>query len=218
MPKKVIYTVGHSNHSADDFLRLLQPHGVNCVVDVRSIPASKYNPQFNKPLLASFLQEKDIIYLHFGREFGARHTNTFLHDENGRVDFEKVRQTEAFRLGVARLEEGIEKGYIPALMCAEANPLDCHRFSMIANYLDEHGYDVRHILKNGQIVSQKDLEKEILKKFAKKLPQPNIFEPNITREDQLKAAYRLHNNQVGWKGELRMENGEWRMENGELRM
>ena len=201
MPKKVIYTVGHSNHSAEHFLELLQAHGVDCVVDVRSIPSSQYNPQYNKPHLAAYLQENDIIYLHFGKEFGARQTNSFVHDEEGRVDFEKFRQTEAFRLGIARLEEGTEKGFVPALMCAEANPLECHRFSMISNYLTEHGYEVRHILKDKEIAAHEDLEKEILKKFAKKLPQPNIFEPDITKEDQIKAAYRLHNKIVGWKDE-----------------
>ena len=147
MPKPVIYTIGHSNHPAEYFLELLVAHGVDCVVDVRSIPSSQYNPQYNKPNLAAYLHENDIIYLHFGREFGARRTNAFLHDEDGRVDFEKVRQTEAFRLGTVRLEQGIEKGFVPALMCAEADPLECHRFSMIANYLKEHGYEVQHILK-----------------------------------------------------------------------
>ncbi len=201
MPKGVIYTVGHSNHPAEYFLELLQAHGVDCVVDVRSVPSSQYNPQYNKPNLSSYLRNNDVLYLHFGREFGARHANPGLHDEEGKVDFEKVRQTEAFRLGIARLEQGMDKGFVPALMCAEADPLECHRFSMISNYLEAHGIEVRHILKNKELVPHKKLEQEILKKFAKKLPQPNIFEPDITKEDQTQAAYRLHNKQVGWKEE-----------------
>ncbi|MEZ4960924.1 MAG: DUF488 domain-containing protein [Saprospiraceae bacterium] len=198
MPKKVIYTIGHSSHPAEYFLELLQAYGVDCVVDVRSTPASQYNPQYNKPNLANFLKENGIVYLHFGKEFGARHTNTALHDDDGKVDFEKVQATEAFRQGVRRLEEGVDKGYFPTLMCAEADPLDCHRFSMIAPFLEKHGFEVLHILKEKALASHAQLESELLKRYAKKLPQPNIFEPDITPEHQLKAAYRLHNQQVGW--------------------
>lgn len=208
MPKKVIFTIGHSNHPADYFLELLQAHGVDCVVDVRSTPASQYNPQYNKPALAGFLKNNDVLYLHFGREFGARHTNTLLHDDEGRVDFEKVQASGAFAEGVKRLDEGVEKGYFPALMCAEADPLDCHRFSMIAAYLKDHGFEVRHILKENEWVSHEELEQELLKRYAKKLPQPTIFEPDITREDQVRAAYRLHNQQVGWSPKTGNGNGD----------
>ena len=198
MPKKVIYTIGHSSHPAEFFLELLQTHGVDCIVDVRSTPASQYNPQYNKPVLANFLKFNNIMYLHFGKEFGARHTNSALHSDDGKVNFEKVQATEAFREGVRRLEEGVEKGFFPALMCAEGDPLDCHRFSMISGYLEERGFEVRHILKDNVWVAHEELEQELLKRYAKKLPQPTIFEPNITREDQIRAAYRLHNQQVGW--------------------
>ena len=198
MPKKIIYTIGHSNHPVEYFLALLKAYHIDCVVDVRSHPNSQYNPQFNKPLISAFLEEKDIVYLHFGKEFGARNTRDYLQDEEGRVDFEKVRKSEAFRLGIARLEESLRKGLVPSLMCAEANPLECHRFSMIASYLDAHGYEVQHILKDKTIVFHQELEQEILKKFAKKLPQPTIFQPEITREDQVRAAYRLHNKMIGW--------------------
>jgi len=198
MPKPIIHTIGHSNLPAEDFLRLLQAHGIDCVVDVRSTPASQYNPQFNKPVLANFLKENDIAYLHFGREFGARHTGANLHDAEGKVDFEKVRATADFKLGIERLTQGIEKGYFPALMCAEAEPLDCHRFSMISVFLAENGFEIVHILKNGETTTQAELEQEMLKKFAKKLPQPNIFEPEIGPKEQLQAAYRLHNQLVGW--------------------
>jgi uncharacterized protein (DUF488 family) len=205
-----VHTIGHSNLPAADFLRLLQLHGIDCVVDVRSTPASQYNPQYNKPVLAEFLRENDILYLHFGKEFGARHTNPMLHDGEGKVDFEKVRKTAEFKLGVERLRQGVEKGYCPALMCAEADPLECHRFSMISNYLAENGFEVLHILKGGEVVAQPELEAELLKKFAKKLPKPTIFEPNISKDDQVRAAYRLHNQLVGWsqKKEATDETGD----------
>jgi uncharacterized protein (DUF488 family) len=198
MPKPVIHTIGHSNHSAEDFLRLLQLHGIDCVVDVRSTPASQYNPQYNKPLLAKFLRENDIVYLHFGKEFGARHANPKLQDDTGKVDFEKVQATADFKLGIERLRQGVDKGYFPALMCAEAEPLDCHRFSMISKMLEREGFEVVHIFKDGEVATHHELEQTLLKKFAKKLPQPTIFEPEIGPKEQLQAAYRLHNQLVGW--------------------
>lgn len=220
MHKKIIYTIGHSNHPAEYFLELLQLQGVDCVVDVRSTPASQYNPQYNKPALTSFLKDNGILYLHFGKEFGARRTNPALYNIEGKVDFEKVQATEAFQEGVRRLEEGVEKGFTPALMCAEADPLECHRFSMVAAYLETHGFEVWHILKDKEeAVSHAELEKELLKRYAKKLPQPDIFHPGITREDQIRAAYRLHNRQVGWspKEDWEEENeqlGNWKLEVG----
>lgn len=208
MPKPTVHTIGHSNHPAEDFLRLLQLYGVDCVVDVRSTPASQYNPQYNKPVLANFLKENDIMYLHFGREFGARHTDPKLQDASGKVDFEKVQASADFKLGIERLQQGVDKGYFPALMCAEADPLECHRFSMISKMLEIEGFEVVHILKDGEAVSHHELEQVLWKKFSKKLPQPTIFEPNITKEDQLIAVYRLHNQLVGWspkKEELAMD-------------
>src|SRR5881227_321241 len=128
----VIYTIGHSSHQIDYFLELLKIFSINCVIDVRSIAASSYNPQFNKEPLSNFLKNNQIAYLHFAEEFGARHTDPDLLDEEGKVDFEKVRMAWLFKSGVERLWKGVEKGFIIALMCSEAEPFDCHRFSMIS--------------------------------------------------------------------------------------
>ncbi len=194
-----IFTIGHSNHEIQNFLALLETHGISCVVDVRSTPVSQRYPQFNRETLRQALAEHEILYMHFGKEFGARRENTAVLTGEGKVDFEKVRRTESFRQGIQRLEMGIEQGYQIALMCAESHPLECHRFSMIAVHLDELGWEVQHILKDKSLVSHREMEEELLKKFAKKLPQPSLFEPEISEDDQKKAAYRLHNEEVGWQ-------------------
>ncbi len=198
MLEKVIYTVGHSTHPIAYFAELLEMHHINCVVDVRTVPASRYNPQFNREPLSNYLQKRGVRYLHFEREFGARQTDPSVFDDNNRVDFEKFRQTPAFTEGVERLERGIEKNYCIALMCSEAEPLDCHRFSMISVGLIEAGFTVKHIIKDKSIKENTELEAELLKKYAKKLPQPTIFEPNVTAELQLKTAYRFRNQSIGW--------------------
>ena len=86
---KQLFTIGHSNQSQEEFLAMLRRHGINCVVDVRSVPASKYTPQFNMEQLRGFLKHNDVQYLHFGNEFGARRTDCI--NEDGQVDFEGCR-------------------------------------------------------------------------------------------------------------------------------
>ncbi|MBK7937212.1 MAG: DUF488 domain-containing protein [Lewinellaceae bacterium] len=209
--EKLVFTVGHSNHEPEYFVQLLQAHDVNCVVDVRSVAASARNPGFNKKPLEAFLLQHDIRYLHFEQGFGARQENPSLHDESGQVDFEKVQRTAAFLEAVQRLERGLEKGFRIALMCSEANPLDCHRFSMISGYLQQHGFSIWHILKDASLANHPDLESELLEKYRKKLPRPSLFEPDIAESDRLNSAYRLHNRDIGWsqKSTSGVSEGEW---------
>src|SRR5215213_8109475 len=100
--KPVIYTIGHSTHPIDYFLELLKKYSVNCLVDVRSVAASSYNPQYNKEPLSNFLKHQGITYMHFAEEFGARHADPDLLDEQGNVDFERVRKSSLFKSGLER--------------------------------------------------------------------------------------------------------------------
>ncbi|HEY9046665.1 MAG TPA: DUF488 domain-containing protein [Ohtaekwangia sp.] len=198
-----IYTIGHSTHSLEYFLELLQAHHITCLVDVRSLAASRYNPQYNKDTFSAFLKGNGIQYLHFGYEFGARQTAAELLDHEGQLDFEKVRNASHFKKGVDRLQQGIAKGYTIALMCAESEPLDCHRFGMVAVALARNGFDVLHILKDKTLKSNATLEQDLLKKYAKKLPTADIFTPAISHDTQLAAAYRLLNKDIAYApGEL----------------
>lgn len=194
----VIYTIGHSTLEIDYFLELLKAYSINCLIDVRSVAASSYNPQYNKESLSDFLKNNGITYLHFAEEFGARHTDPDLLDEEGKVDFEKVRKSRLFKNGVERLWLGLDKGFTIALMCSEGEPFDCHRFSMISIALETDGFEVKHILKDKNVKSNAELEKQLLKKYDKKIPKPDIFQPNISLDDQLKAAYRLRNKEIAY--------------------
>ena len=194
-----IFTIGHSTHSSEYFLELLQAHNIDTVIDVRSTPASSYNPQFNKDTLQSFLKQNYIKYMHFGDEFGARQTDESILDDEGCVDFELFRKTYQFQSGIERVDIGISKGFKIALMCAEGNPLECHRFSMISVYLEEIGITVKHILKDKSIILNKELEDELLKKYEKKIPVPTLSEPDVDKTEQLKNAYKLHNKEIGWR-------------------
>jgi uncharacterized protein (DUF488 family) len=198
MNRSAIYTVGHSTHQIDYFLELLKEYSINCLIDVRSVAASSYNPQYNKEPLSNFLKNNGINYLHFAEEFGARHTEPDLLDEDGKVDFDKVRKSWLFKNGVERLWSELDKGYTIALMCSEGDPFDCHRFSMISVALEKDGFEVKHILKDKTLKSNAELEMQLLKKYDKKIPKPDMFQPNISKDDQLKAAYRLRNKEIAY--------------------
>jgi uncharacterized protein (DUF488 family) len=199
MERKTLYTVGHSTHDIGHFLDLLKAYGVNCVVDVRTLAASRFNPQYNKGALSASLRDVGVTYIHMPEEFGARHTDPSLLTD-GRVDFGKVRNSATFKRGVERLRHGVNKGFKIALMCAEADPLECHRFSMISVAL-KNEFEVLHILKDKSIITNIDLESELLKKFKKKILTSDLFQQVHTHQERLAAAYKLQNMEIGYSSE-----------------
>jgi uncharacterized protein (DUF488 family) len=198
MGRPIIYTIGHSTHQLDFFLELVKSVEINCIVDVRSVPASAYNPRYNQEPFKNFLKFNHITYLHFAEEFGARQGDYNLLNNEGKLDFEKVRKTRIFNHGLERIWQGVNKGFRIALMCSESEPLDCHRFSIVSIGLENDGFDVMHILKDKTLKTNLDLEKELLKKFEKKITQPDMFNPDISFEVQLKEALRLKNKEIGF--------------------
>jgi uncharacterized protein (DUF488 family) len=198
--KDKIYTVGHSKYEIGYFIDLLKTWSINCVVDVRSIAASRFNPQYNKGKLTASLKDAGITYLHMPDEFGARQTSPEVLTER-KVDFQKVRKSAKFKSGVERLKDGIKKGFTIALMCAEADPLECHRFSMISVDLKQQGFDIIHILKDARTITNSELEQELLAKHKKKILTSNLFSSVTTLEERLAAAYHLQNLAIGFSSD-----------------
>ncbi len=147
----MIYTVGHSIHPIDRFVGLLRRHGVTALADVRSTPQSRFNPQFNRRTLQQSLKGAGIEYVFLGEELGARSKDPACY-EAGRVSYTKLAATPLFRLGIERLETGM-KTHTIALMCAEKEPLACHRTILVARELRERGVEVAHILESGRLES-----------------------------------------------------------------
>lgn len=144
----VVFTIGHSTRSLEEFVALLQPHGIELVVDVRTVPRSRHNPQFNRDTLPQSLQSSDIGYEHVAALGGLRRPNA--HSTNsawrnasfrGYADY---MQTAEFAAAVDRLAEMAERKRM-ALMCAEAVPWRCHR-SLIADALLARGIPVEEII------------------------------------------------------------------------
>lgn len=166
-----IYTIGHSKHTLDEFAGLLMQHGVTALADVRSAPFSRFNPQFNKEALARELKARGIKYVFLGRELGARSDDRTCY-ENGRVQYERLARTELFRQGIERVRRGADEHRI-ALMCAEKEPLECHRTLLVARALDDQDVEVRHILADGRLEAHKDTMERLLDVTG--LPREDLF-------------------------------------------
>jgi uncharacterized protein (DUF488 family) len=169
MDEPRILTIGHSKHPIERFLALMQGAGVSALADVRSFPVSRYAPQFNKDALAKSLEEKAIAYLYLGKELGGRAHERPSTPENRRAGLERI-VAESTRHRVA-------------LMCAERDPLDCHRL-MLARALAERGVAVGHILASGEIASQRATEDRLLARES--LAGDDLF----PREARLSDVYR----------------------------
>ena len=142
-----VLTIGHSTHSVEAFVALLDRHCVSAVADVRSVPYSRFNPDFNREPLARSLAAHRTVYVFLGRELGGRPDDPSCYD-GGRISYERVGATRWFRLGLDRVVRGAARRRI-ALMCAERDPLACHRTPLVAPALEARGISVGHILADG---------------------------------------------------------------------
>lgn len=166
-----IFTVGHSNHTIDTFLGLLERHGVTTVADVRSAPYSRFSPQFSKEPLREALRTNGIKYVFLGRELGARSSDPSCY-EKGRVRYDRLARTESFHAGIDRLTHGSDVETV-AILCTEKDPLDCHRTLLVARALIERGLAVDHILANGSLENYEDSMLRLLDKTSQ--PPPDFF-------------------------------------------
>jgi uncharacterized protein (DUF488 family) len=155
-----LLTIGHSNLPADGFLTLIQNAGVTAIADVRSVPFSRRFPWFSGPQLATRLQGADIAYLPFGDVLGGRPRDPALYCD-GVADYEKMAATPQFRAGLDRLGEAMGRSRV-CLMCAEREPLDCHRCLLVARALAERGLTLGHILVDGTMEPHAATEERLL--------------------------------------------------------
>lgn len=155
-----IYTIGHSNHSAVRFIDLLRGAGIGCVADVRSTPFSRRNPQFSQKPLTASLKDSGIEYWFLGDALGARPKDPECW-EDGKVSYARIAASAAFQEAIhALIEESHAKRI--ALMCAEKEPLDCHRTILVGRALAQRDTELAHIHADGRVESQDELEQRLL--------------------------------------------------------
>lgn len=192
----VIYTIGHSSHSLETFIQYLRKHGITAVVDVRFSPYSRYNPQFNRETLAAALARAGIAYLFLGEELGGRSRDASCY-ENGRVVYSRLAARAEFRRGIDRLLEGSQQDRL-ALMCAEKEPLECHRTILICRHLHERGVPIRHILGDGSLEDHGQTEERLLKITG---VEPTLFDYGEGRASMLERAYERQARRIAYKRE-----------------
>ena len=187
-----VYTIGHSTHEIERFLELLRAHGITAVGDVRSNPYSRMNPQFNREPLKAVLAASGIAYVFLGRELGARSEDPACY-ESGKVQYERLAQTPLFRAGLDRVREGMAR-YRLALMCAEKEPLECHRGILVARHLEAAGIVVQHILADGSLEAHAAALERLRAQL--KLPESDLFR---TTKDVLDDAYRMQGERIAYE-------------------
>jgi len=160
---KIIWTVGHSNHSALKFATLLRDHEITAVADVRSKPFSRYCPHFNLRPLKDGLKRNQIVYTFLGKELGARSADQSCYNQEGRVLYSRLAESADFQRGLERIDDGIREGYRIALMCSEREPLECHRTVLISQELIRRGYHVRHIHADSSVESHEQAMKRLMR-------------------------------------------------------
>jgi uncharacterized protein (DUF488 family) len=151
--KDLVYTIGHSNHSTEKFVRSLEGYGIELVVDIRSHPYSRHAPRFNARALEAGLSRGGIGYLYLGEELGGRPEGGKFYDGKGRVDYALVGCSRPFLDGISRLQKEIQSRTV-VLLCSEENPVRCHRRLLVGRALEELGITLHHIRGDGSVQTE----------------------------------------------------------------
>jgi uncharacterized protein (DUF488 family) len=186
-----VFTIGHSTHPRGRFIALLFEHGITALCDVRSEPYSRVNPQFNREDIKRSLRERGIRYVFMGKELGARSRDGACY-EDGKVQYDRLARTELFQRGLERIQKGI-RDYRVALMCAEKEPLECHRAILIARHLVRLGIDVRHIHADGKVENHSDALRRLLRMLN--IQEQGMFQ---SHDELLADAYRRQEARIAY--------------------
>ena len=186
-----VLTIGHSNHQVRELVDMITGAGGNHVVDVRSSPYSRYMSDFNREVLAQTLEDAGLGYSYLGKELGGRPSLPGLMT-NGVADYGKMARAEAFGSGIEALM-ALMSDAAPVLMCAEGEPLECHRCLLVGRHLHDKGLAVSHIRKNGDVEPHAATEKRLVDHYH---PHPDLL---MSADDMVADAYRQQNMTAGYK-------------------
>lgn len=175
---------------------LLRQHGVTALADVRSTPYSRFNPQFVKQALERALRENGIAYVFLGEELGARSVDPSCY-ENGKVRYGRIAKTALFRAGIERVKRGTGMHRV-ALMCAEKEPLECHRTLLVSRALEREGIPVTHIHGDGHLETHRDATIRLL--GLVNVPTTDLFK---SQEELIDEAYAKQEERVAYVDQQR---------------
>jgi uncharacterized protein (DUF488 family) len=176
MEKKPIFTIGHGNRKINEFIDTLKEFDTKYLIDVRSQPYSKFNPQFNQSQLKHDLEKNGIIYVFMGDSLGGRPPDQSCYDDDGKVDYEKVKNKDFFIAGIERLKTAYEKNIPLVILCSESKPSECHRTKLIGRVLSKDGISMNHIDEKNRIKTQAD----VINSLNKGLSDTTLFPDEVT--------------------------------------
>lgn len=187
-----LYTVGHSTHEADAFINLLRGHGIKMIADVRSSPYSRMTPQFDREALMALLRRSDIQYVFMGQELGARRTEAECY-ENAKARYDLIARAPLFLAGLQQIRQTAGRLRM-ALLCAEKDPITCHRAILVCRHLRQDRLAIRHILSNGSLESQAEAENRMLDTHD--LSGGHLFE---SQEQLIERAYDIQGDKIAYE-------------------
>jgi uncharacterized protein (DUF488 family) len=180
-----VYTIGHSNHSREVFVELLRRNGIAAVADVRSKPFSRRHPHFSQPALRKTLEEAGIAYLFLGEWLGGQPADPDLYRDNA-PDYGLMAATEGFHRAIDRVQKEADS-YRLALMCAEKEPLECHRFLLVSRHLALRSARITHILGDGSTEQHERTVRRLVS--AARLDAGDLFGEAPLSEEIVARAY-----------------------------
>ena len=192
MPAFDLFSIGYSNIAAERFIALLRDAGVTAIADVRSTPFSRRFPWFSGKNLAATLAQHGMTYLAYGEALGGRPRNAALY-RDGVADYEAMALQPEFQAGLERLGADAVRLRV-CLMCAEREPLDCHRCLLVARALAARGLAIGHILHDGTIEPHQATERRLLSLTK---TDNDLFAPG--QDERLAAAYRRRARAVAYR-------------------
>jgi len=186
-----LFTIGHSDHEISHFIALLRRHGVNAIADVRSQPYSRFHGHFNREALTHSLRREGIQYVFLGRELGARRSERECYQGN-QAKYDIIARLPAFCDGLERIRRGLTTHRI-AMLCAEKDPLTCHRTILVSRRLRSDPIDIAHILEDGSIETSEQAETRLLDLL--RLPRAHLFKD---RADLVEQAYDIQSDRIAY--------------------
>lgn len=188
-----LFTIGYSGRSMDEFIALLNQYKITALCDVRSMPYSSHNPQFNREHFQQVLKSCNIDYVFLGEELGARSKDPSSYVD-GKALYNKIADLPTFMHGLERIKLGMVKNYVLALMCAEKDPLSCHRSILICRNLRDANIDIRHIIDDKSTETQSDLEQRLIKELK---IYPDLF-IDTSPSDLVERAYDIQGDRIAY--------------------
>lgn len=167
--KEILFSIGHGVRKAEDLLALLRQYDIQYLIDVRTVPYSRFNPQYRQSNLQPFLESNDIRYVYMGDTLGGRPKDPSCYDDTGRIDYTIVATKEFFKQGIERLKNAYNSDANVAIMCSETKPSHCHRCHLIGKALITEHIILQHIDEHGQLKDQLAVISEIKKNSSSQL-------------------------------------------------